>query len=387
MSSHERLKMKWEVSPDKIADFKEHGVELQSDSFQLDGHEFVLCCRASEKHRDESEIVLLLKSLPQQIGAVKLNVTISTPQLSYTNQFADTILTLVSNRLQLFDQGVFDVYDVCIKDVIPLNDATQRGENPVTFECDIEFLVIYDLYGGVFSSRNKAIFRKPSEDDNKLVFGYLDEINGFDIDYIWSTPLAIYELIYKYYISILNLTKAEGESTKFVWDFHNRAEVETFVACKHGDVITSSKLYINGCCFYFELTPNGWSHGCPEDKCALWLAVYSLPPKIRAVNVSLFIKCEDVEYAGDRTFKLSTPDLGAYSMTSMSFMERSKFLPLKKFQFEMTVQIHELLEQENQELSILDAALQRIINESPLSFPSVPSSTPPPMLLPPSSVQ
>ena len=159
-----------------------------------------------------------------------------------------------------------------------------------------------------------------------------------------------------------------GSSATFLWKFHNSSDLDSFFNCQHGDVMTSSKFEINGCVFYFELTPNGWSSLVSINECALWLAVDSLPHKVYDVGIIYHVNCTQIGYKEKERQYLTIPQHGMYSITTMPFIKRERMVNLKKFQFELFVHVFATRDEEGNHLdcdgNIIESTLEEIVSDA-----------------------
>merc|ERR1719378_1560472 len=118
----------------------------------------------------------------------------------------------------------------------------------------------------------------------------------------------------------------------FEWRFKNKSDIALFRNSKKGDVMTSVKFMLNDCCFYLELTPNGWGDW-KEGQCNLWLAVSSLPEGIRAVAITFHLKCPAIGFDKSKSEMLCQPENGAFSCTPNA-MDLEAFKNLTEWIFE-----------------------------------------------------
>ena len=335
-----------QIDEKELNNSKQTAHEFSSTNCDREDYVFELYWR-SDPETDSSELSICLDSLPNAMRAVKINPVVDCRQNRATsilwsagsNGETEIILKLGSDA-ERFGDNLYDQYQSFLKHKIPM--STFENAISIRFDCKLQILTKYDLYGGIFSETDQPIFVKPALTHNTLVWGYLNEMFDFDVLAIEQTPLSIYDLIYKYFLMILNVNDEQTGLAEFIWKFENEFAVQSFWNCKHSDVITSKKFEVNGCVFYFELTPNGWTSMIPEDECALWLAVDSLPslPEyIDSIHVRFTIVCDEVEFVGSEEIGLTTPERGMYSVTTANYMKRDAFKSLKKFEFELTVQI------------------------------------------------
>merc|ERR1712087_984769 len=98
------------------------------------------------------------------------------------------------------------------------------------------------------------IFSLTSEQSDKVVFGFVHELIGFDFS------SDVIRLIRRFFSLMHN---ASGNCADLEWRFNNPSTVSLFKGCKKGDVLTSEQFMIGGCVLYLELTPCGWG---PWDK-------------------------------------------------------------------------------------------------------------------------
>eukprot|EP01084_Bolivina_argentea_P153637 267884_1 len=323
-----RMLFTWDINKKLLSQFRR---ECECSSIvEVDDYEgYKWMWRLSSKN-NQVTLSLRLIQLPLDMGAFKSNCSISCDELSYYEKHNEISLAVgghdVSKR---FPNSIQDIFHI-----------SQFGDrfNSIQFKCSVEILVRYDYFGGVFSEVDKPLYVRPSKCYEYLVYGYVDEIYEFRLNKIEALPLAIYELVYKYFLMLLNIKTTDAQ---FVWKFNNKKDIKLFLNCTKGDVITSRKFEVMGAVFYLELTSNGWGNLIKEGNCAIWLAVHDFEKEMQEVEVLFRVICEEVAFDGRRYRRLKTPKTGRYSTAPNDFMITEKFKQLKKWNFKILVEMRQ----------------------------------------------
>eukprot|EP01083_Nonionella_stella_P266690 901823_1 len=90
------------------------------------------------------------------------------------------------------------------------------------------------------------------------------------------------------------------------WAFDIPTEVTLFKSAQCNDVIRSPCFTINGCKFYLELTPNGWSE---QQGTLIWCALHELCENVIAGNVCFEYTCNAISFSGSWTQLMTTQAL------------------------------------------------------------------------------
>eukprot|EP01084_Bolivina_argentea_P107657 192480_1 len=275
----ESIQFSWDIDESLLNNFKKT-MECTSSDIKVHGFTDYTWIWTLKKHENAVKLYLSLKSLPSQIGSLKINCTISCKgSFSYIQRHNGVRLTIknalydrlakeqIKNREENLCCEIIDTFDI--------TQFTNENIHFLQFKCNMIVLIKYDLFGGIISGIDKPIYVSKSKSNNIIVYGYINYIHNFDHNQIQSFPVSIYDLIYYFYLTLLNIKQQEAE---FIWKFDNKSDVNMFMNCVKDDSITSRKFELYNCIFYLELTPNGWNVW-NEGDCLLWLAVDSLPKK------------------------------------------------------------------------------------------------------------
>eukprot|EP00483_Globobulimina_turgida_P011138 UN11159 len=77
--------------------------------------------------------------------------------------------------------------------------------------------------------------------------------------------------------------------------------IAVFTKTPIDSVIQSEKFNYDGCVFYIECTPNGYSKTSSRPgECVLWLAIASPPNDIEKLDVSFTFVCREIDYYSKR---------------------------------------------------------------------------------------
>eukprot|EP01084_Bolivina_argentea_P256210 431273_1 len=201
----------WEIEEKEFDNFRKTG-ECKSDEIEIEEEKYNAYKWewALRSTGTEAELTLTLKSLPEQIGAAKMNIDMSCDELLYVENHEGVVLTLRDElRIKLKDK-----FETNVVVTFDLDKFEKEHLKKLKFKCNIEILVNYDLWGGIFSEIEKPLFVARSQLNNLLVYGFINEIHEYNSQKIKASPLSIYELIYKYYLMMIKIT---GKGGLFVW--------------------------------------------------------------------------------------------------------------------------------------------------------------------------
>eukprot|EP01084_Bolivina_argentea_P238940 401483_1 len=333
MSDIEQTHFCWHIDQYSLNDLQQNK-SIQITEMHFTGCIFSLQCNLNSSD-NTINFSLLLTSLPREIGAINIDYTVKCVEIGYFMEHNSVILGMDEDRIRIYFDDLCEQYQSSIDDKVPLKMLANK--HPMQFEYNISISIKYDLYGGIFASINKSMFIKSTPFNNKFVYGYINKIKDFDANKIKLSPLSIYDLIYKYYLMMLNVINSnKGE---FVWKFNNKIDIDSFLKAGKDDVITSTQFEVNGCVFYLELTPNGWTNQFPAGSVNVWLALDDLPKTMNKVFVEFMVVCNDIGYKGKKTERLTLPTYGIYSTAPIHCMIRDKFKHLNQFQFECSIKI------------------------------------------------
>eukprot|EP01084_Bolivina_argentea_P027690 51450_1 len=243
----EFMQFNWNVDSQLLKELNANN-EIQSEAMEIEGFGGYKWTWKLQKASDEMQLSLQLSELPMDMGAFKFNCILVCDELSYHEEHNEAVLAVGGHEVSKNKEKSLKVN-------FPSSAFEDNQKIAFLFECSIEILVRYDYFGGVFSEVDKPIYVQKSENRNKIVYGFINQILNFNQRKILQSPLQIYELIYKYYLMFINIQDVNGE---FVWKFNDESEIKLFLTCNKDDVITSRKFELFGSIFYFELTPNGW---------------------------------------------------------------------------------------------------------------------------------
>eukprot|EP01084_Bolivina_argentea_P286673 491801_1 len=242
---------------------------------------------------------------------------------------------------QFIDLKCFE-FKIFVK-VLKIFDETEKDKSRYDFLKS--FLSSMSKYKPVEKYKStypdKAIYTEPSILYNIIVYGYMHNIKNFNLDEIQLIHCSneIYDLIYEYYLMILNVN---GEQSELLWKFNNKKDIDLFMNCCKGDIITSRQFEINGNVFYLELTPNGWGYWNKGD-CVMWLAVHSLPQNIRKIKVLYRVVCDAIGYKKEKIETLCHPMDGVYSTTPEDQIDEAikidTYKELSQFEFKIFVKV------------------------------------------------
>eukprot|EP01084_Bolivina_argentea_P256209 431271_1 len=205
------MKFSWDVEEKELNNFRKTG-ECKSDEIEIEEEKYNAYKWewALRSTGTEAELTLTLKSLPEQIGAAKMNIDMSCDELLYVENHEGVVLTLRDElRIKLKDK-----FETNVVVTFDLDKFEKEHLKKLKFKCNIEILVNYDLWGGIFSEIEKPLFVARSQLNNLLVYGFINEIHEYNSQKIKASPLSIYELIYKYYLMMIKIT---GKGGLFVW--------------------------------------------------------------------------------------------------------------------------------------------------------------------------
>eukprot|EP01084_Bolivina_argentea_P132947 234608_1 len=157
-----------------------------------------------------------------------------------------------------------------------------------------------------------------------------------------------------------------GEILAYEWRFlSNDNLTQNFKNATKDQVLRSEKFIHDGCKFFLECTPNGFSEsGSKEGECTLWLAVDSLPDGIGKLNITIRFVCNELNYDASR----SSPQLGveppcSWSVGLLETLQQNQFRNISNWVFRCYVTIHEKIERKNDDqllkLKLLLALLQQ----------------------------
>jgi len=240
-------------------------------------------------------------------------------------------------KLHLRDQEEYseypDDFEFCIEDDFSIDIEPQHT---VHIHCDIEILTKYKwrLHGGLHSNVHRPIFVQPSFDENLVIYGFIDSLYDFNPLVLSHIPDSICSLV-QHYHWMISLNQEESTECTFEWQFHDQLDVNEFLNCSKGHILTTETFKLSGSEFYFECTPNGWNN---EGICSVWLAVNKLDSKIQSQTVMFTVECKEIEYKAERQ---NTG--GTFSVSTSIIMERQEFEELSRWTFECTVRIDEVV--------------------------------------------
>ena len=281
------------------------GKEIQHTQI-VSNYSFNIKCKSNltDIQNCQTKISLFIQSLSQQIGCIKIDCSLKCNEINYYKRCP--IVTIKANQRIFIENNYPKQIDI----IIPFEKFKQfkglKSFKSFKFEYTIIILTAYDLYGLQFSVGNKPISIKKTTKNNKLVYGYLNMLNDFNINKIKLTPIVIYDLIYKFYLKILYFNNSTNKTT-LLWKFNNYNDISLFLNSKQDDTMTSKQFELNGCIFDFELTANGWRYFPPKGIVAIWLAVHKLPKTIKSVNVTFQVICTKVGYKCSGTSEVTEP--------------------------------------------------------------------------------
>ena len=119
-------------------------------------------------------------------------------------------------------------------------------------------------------------------------------------------------------------------------------------------VLHSDEFVYEGCTFYCECTPNGFSSvGSKEGDCTLWLAVKSLPDGVQKLEATVKFVCNDIGYeASRRVNKLGRGQGCSWSMGMLNTTTKAVFMNVQSWTFHCYINIHKFDDEDNKESEI-----------------------------------
>ena len=290
--------------------------------------------RGSANSSKRHKISLHLKSMPQTIGALKLNYSIRCRELLFAHRHDDVFLGISYNiRTDSWRQGTLPNMKEMIKRCVS-DDIHFAADASFDFDVEITIVTKFDPFGGIFCSTNKPIHMRATQQSEKVVFGFVHEILEFERAVIQRAPLSLLELIHRFFTMLLNTQKSTR--IELEWRFDDPSAVSMFLGSRKGDVLTSKQFEICECVFYLELTPNGWGTCVREGDFTVWVALAELPTQVCALSeVQLTVCCDEIEYKDVKTEKMenykNVQKNAPYSFGGRRAGRFAKFKDLERF--------------------------------------------------------
>mmetsp|Transcript_30989 Transcript_30989/g.27293 ORF Transcript_30989/g.27293 Transcript_30989/m.27293 type:complete len:565 (+) Transcript_30989:27-1721(+) len=143
------------------------------------------------------------------------------------------------------------------------------------------------------------------------------------------------------------------------WRFSSTL-ISQFKNASKDAVLQSDRFDHDGCRFYIECTPNGFSDaGSKEGECTLWLAVETLPDDIAKLDITIRFVCDEISYDTSRR----SPKLGgspgcSWSVGMLNPPQNTVFNNRSSWSFKCYVTIHEKIKKTESDQMSLDTMLQ-----------------------------
>ena len=130
----------------------------------------------------------------------------------------------------------------------------------------------------------------------------------------------------------------------FTWNFNEQLS-KRFKTCEFNSVIHSNDFIIDGCTFYIECTPNGFTdtkNNFGQGNCVIWLALRdSLPKGIGSLDITFDCQCKDINWNDTKRYSKLGYDFGcSWSVGLDHPIETNKFENLSNWNFECDITIN-----------------------------------------------
>eukprot|EP01084_Bolivina_argentea_P279015 476945_1 len=142
------MKFIWNIDKKLLSDFKKDMKFEISDrkSDKHNGNKWIHILGADE---DGINLELKLESLPDDIGAIKLNCIISCNELLYYKEYKNIVLSLKNDAIR--EQFLKIDYDTSIVDTFDFKQFKNKELICLQFKFNIEILVRYDIQGSMLT--------------------------------------------------------------------------------------------------------------------------------------------------------------------------------------------------------------------------------------------
>eukprot|EP01084_Bolivina_argentea_P092101 165741_1 len=144
----------------------------------------------------------------------------------------------------------------------------------------------------------------------------------------------------------------------------NTSLINRFKNANQDIVIRSEKFVYQGCTFYVECTPNGFSQqNIPEKQCVLWLAIDKLPDNIKAINVTFKFTCDEINYSYSRTCDNMGFSVGCkWSSGTLQTSNFQLYSTLSRWLFKCNITINEMYEKTDEDQEEINVSeLQKLL--------------------------
>eukprot|EP01084_Bolivina_argentea_P113769 202704_1 len=165
--------------------------------------------------------------------------------------------------------------------------------------------------------------------DNYIDFSQFKDLSQF----LFTCSVKVSVILNNSYVQKKPIASPDPlkKNAPFIWSF-NVTEVNIFGNTKFGDVPFQSDSHIvNGCKFYFQLTPNGW-HGQPKGFCMVWFCLEELGYRDSA-TIRFQVKCVvegKMSFVSERQQELSLSKGCTWSFTTNDGINCALFEDLDK---------------------------------------------------------